>query len=67
MNEQATKENNSRGANTEIESSVNLTFEPPVYIQRYISVQNVLNDSRWKNCISKVPFSSVIHIRPWTK
>lgn len=31
-----------------------ITFYPPVYIQRYVTVVNVLKDERWKEEIKKV-------------
>lgn len=40
--------------NDEIESSSNLTFDPPVYIQRYLSIKNILNEEWSRKSVKKV-------------
>ncbi|PSN46366.1 hypothetical protein C0J52_05728 [Blattella germanica] len=37
----------------DLEGGADITFFPPVYIQRYVAVQNVLNDERWLGKIRK--------------
>lgn len=39
-----------------------LKFIPPVYVQRYAAVLDVLQDSRWKEDIKKVCFCTMVGI-----
>lgn len=38
----------------EFEPAVGIRFFPPVYIQRYLAVKNILQDERWCGKIKKV-------------
>jgi hypothetical protein len=38
----------------EFEPAVGIRFFPPVYIQRYLAVKNILQDERWFGEIKKV-------------
>lgn len=38
----------------ELESNDSLTFYPPVYIQRYFAIKDILAEEKWRSQISKV-------------
>ena len=38
----------------DVESGENLTFNPPVYIQRYQAVADLLNEDRWRKAVKTV-------------
>lgn len=43
----------------EVESNGSLVFHPPVYIQRYFAIKNILNQEKWQRQITKVYFMKI--------
>ena len=41
-------------SNAYYDENNNIRFEPPVYLQRYAAVEQILKDGKWKNKIKKV-------------
>lgn len=46
----------SNASTADVESSESLSFDPPVYLQRYHAIIRILNEETWQNEVTSVSF-----------